>query len=101
MTGTETNARPLAELLAQVGRTAYCIGSGEDLRPGQWMALRYFSRANRFSRTVRYDAAVGMRTGTPGTGQGRVSLRDLSFLPIPGNRQFWCRRREHESMQPV
>ena len=70
MTGMETSARPLAELLAQVGRTAYCIGSGEDLRPGQWMALRYFSRANRFSRTV--SAFADYHATTRGTASQTV-----------------------------
>ena len=52
MVKMEPSARTLAELLAQVGRAAYCISSGDDLAPAQWMALRYFSHANRFSRTA-------------------------------------------------
>jgi len=52
MSRMETSARTLAELLAQVGRAAGRISSDEDLTPAQWMALRYLSRANRFSRTV-------------------------------------------------
>lgn len=43
--------RRAAELLAHLGRMTYGDGFVEDLTPAQWTALRYFSRANRFSRT--------------------------------------------------
>ena len=62
MLSQETSARTLAELLAQLGRVAYSIGSGEDLTPAQWMALRYFARANRFSRTASAFAAYHATT---------------------------------------
>ena len=92
----ETSALTLAELLAQVGRTAYCIGSDRDLTPAQWMALRYFSRANRFSRTVSafadYHATTrgtasqtvkrlieqGFLTRTPSVRDGRSTRLDLT-----------------------
>ncbi len=41
----------VAELLAHLGRMTYGNGFVEDLTSAQWTALRYFSRANRFSRT--------------------------------------------------
>ncbi|MFQ6004250.1 MAG: MarR family winged helix-turn-helix transcriptional regulator [Woeseia sp.] len=44
--------RAVAELVAQLGRMAYGDGFVDGLTPAQWTALRYFSRANRFSRTV-------------------------------------------------
>lgn len=65
-----TSARTLAELLAQLGRAAYSTGSGEDLTPAQWMALRYFSRANRFSRTA--SAFADYHATTRGTASQTV-----------------------------
>jgi len=71
MSRMERSARTLAELLAQVGRAAYRIGSGEDLTPAQWMALRYFSRANRFSRSV--SAFAVYHATTRGTASQTVN----------------------------
>lgn len=48
----KVNERAVAELVARIGRTAYGDGFAEGLTPAQWTVLRYFSRANRFSRTV-------------------------------------------------
>ena len=49
---SDVSSRKLAELVVQLG----CVTRGEgfvaDLTLAQWAALRYFSRANRFSRTV-------------------------------------------------
>ncbi len=49
---SDVGARTVAELVVQLG----CLTRGEgfvaDLTFAQWMALRYFSGANRFSRTV-------------------------------------------------
>ena len=42
----------VAELVAQLGRIAHGEGFVGGLTPAQWSVLRYFSRANRFSRTV-------------------------------------------------
>ena len=44
--------RELAELALQLGRVAYANCCAEGLTHGQWAALRFFARANRFSRTV-------------------------------------------------
>lgn len=44
--------RAVAELIQQLGRCAYGDAFTEGLNPAQWSALRYFDRANRFSRTV-------------------------------------------------
>ena len=91
-----TSARALAELLSQLGRVAYSIGSGDDLTPAQWMALRYFSRANRFSRTssafADYHATTrgpasqtvqrlvgkGYLTRNPSSRDGRSARLDLT-----------------------
>ena len=40
-----------AELLPMVGRLVQFVGYGAGLGPAQWMALRFLSRANSFSRT--------------------------------------------------
>ena len=43
-------ARETAELLVQVGRLVQAEGYDGELSPAQWMALRFFARANLFSR---------------------------------------------------
>jgi DNA-binding MarR family transcriptional regulator len=45
------SARVTAELLVQVGRLVQAEGYDGELSPAQWMALRFFARANSFSRT--------------------------------------------------
>ena len=45
------SARETAELLLMVGRLVQFEGYDGGLSPAQWMALRFFSRANSFSRT--------------------------------------------------
>ena len=45
MSGRET-----AELLLLMGRLVQAEGYRGELSPAQWMALRYFARANQFSR---------------------------------------------------
>ena len=44
------SARETAELLVQVGRLVQAEGYDGELSPAQWMALRFFARANPFSR---------------------------------------------------
>jgi DNA-binding MarR family transcriptional regulator len=45
------SARATAALLLQTGRIVQSEGYDGELSPAQWMALRFFTRANRFSRT--------------------------------------------------
>ena len=45
------SARETAELLLLVGRLVQTEGYDGELSPAQWMALRFFARANQFSRT--------------------------------------------------
>ena len=45
------SARETAELLLLVGRLVQAEAYDGKLSPAQWMALRYFARANTFSRT--------------------------------------------------
>ena len=48
----DISARTVAEMVVQLGCLARGDGFVADLTLAQWAALRYFSRANRFSRTV-------------------------------------------------
>ena len=66
--------RQLAELVFQLGRLAYGDSAGQGgsggLTPAQWTALRYFARANRFSRTV--SAFAEYHATTRGTASQTV-----------------------------
>ena len=70
----------LAELVSQLGRYAYgesAVAAG--LSPAQWTALRYFSSANRFSRTV--SAFAEFHATTRGTASQTVKgLVELGYL---------------------
>ena len=59
------SARETAELLLQVGRLVQAEGYDGELSPAQWMALRFFARANPFSRTP--SAFAEFRATTRGT----------------------------------
>src|SRR5438093_8535419 len=56
------SARETAELLLLVGRLVQAEGYDGELSPAQWMALRFFARANSFSRTPSARAAVRATT---------------------------------------
>ena len=47
------SARETPELLLLVGRLVQAEGYDGQLSPAQWMALRYFARANQYSRIHR------------------------------------------------
>jgi DNA-binding MarR family transcriptional regulator len=49
---TPTPERTVAELVEQLGHCACSEAFSAGLNPAQWAALRFFERANRFSRTV-------------------------------------------------
>ena len=66
----ETSARTITELVVQLGRIAHGDGYTEGLTPAQWSALRYLSRANRFSRTV--SAFAEFHATTRGTASQTV-----------------------------
>lgn len=59
-----------AELILRLGRAAFGEGFVEALTSAQWMALRYFARANRFSRTV--SAFAEFHSTTRGTASQTV-----------------------------
>jgi DNA-binding MarR family transcriptional regulator len=68
-----------AELLAQLGYAVVGAGYPRGLTPAQWAALRYLSRANRFSRTV--SAFAEFHATTRGTASQTVQrLVDRGFV---------------------
>jgi DNA-binding MarR family transcriptional regulator len=56
------NSRAIAELVFHLGRIASGEGLVEGLTAAQWAVLRYFSQANRFSRTPSAFAAFHATT---------------------------------------
>ncbi len=53
------SARETAELLLQVGRLVQAEGYDGELSPAQWMALRFFARANPLPALVRAEVDTG------------------------------------------
>jgi|RifCSP16_2_1023846.scaffolds.fasta_scaffold04011_7 DNA-binding MarR family transcriptional regulator len=71
--------RTVAELVAQLGRMTYGESFANGLTPAQWTALRYFSRANRFSRTM--SAFAEFHATTRGTASQTIkSLAQSGYL---------------------
>jgi DNA-binding MarR family transcriptional regulator len=69
----------VAELVAQLGRMTYGGSFVNGLTPAQWTALRYFSRANRFSRTM--SAFAEFHATTRGTASQTIkSLTQNGYL---------------------
>src|SRR6202048_1547438 len=64
------SARETAELLLQVGRLVQTEGYDGELSPAQWMALRFFARANSFSRTP--SAFAEFQATTRGTASQAI-----------------------------
>ena len=56
------DSRAIAELVLQLGRIASAEALAAELTPVQWAGLRYFARANRFSRTPSAFAAFHATT---------------------------------------
>jgi DNA-binding MarR family transcriptional regulator len=64
------SARETAELLLLVGRLVQADGYDGELSPAQWMALRFFARANSFSRTP--SAFAEFQATTRGTASQSI-----------------------------
>src|SRR5262245_30587961 len=62
--------RHTAEHLLLVGRLVQADAYDGDLSPAQWMALRYFARANTFSRTP--SAFAEFQATTRGTASQAI-----------------------------
>src|SRR5882724_4717214 len=69
-------ARETAELLLLAGRLVQSEGYDGELSPAQWMALRYFGRANPFSRTP--SAFATFQATTRGTASQAIKALDAS-----------------------
>jgi len=52
MNSPDSMTAETADLLLQLGRSAYADCTAGGLTQAQWIAIRFFSRANRFSRTI-------------------------------------------------
>src|SRR4030081_863672 len=73
------SARETAELLLLVGRLVQTEGYDGELSPAQWMALRFFARANSFSRTP--SAFAEFQATTRGTASQAIkSLEAGGYL---------------------
>jgi DNA-binding MarR family transcriptional regulator len=73
------SARETAELLVQVGRLIQAEGYDGELTPAQWMALRFFARANQFSRNP--SAFAEFQATTRGTATQTIkSLEAGGYL---------------------
>ena len=70
------SARETAELLLLVGRLVQAEGYDGELSPAQWMALRYFARANPFSRTP--SAFAAFQATTRGTASQAIKALEAS-----------------------
>jgi DNA-binding MarR family transcriptional regulator len=70
------SARATAALLLQTGRIVQAGGYDGELSPAQWMALRFFARANRFSRTP--SAFAEFQATTRGTATQTIKTLEAS-----------------------
>jgi DNA-binding MarR family transcriptional regulator len=70
------SARETAELLLVVGRLVQAEGYDGALSPAQWMALRYFARANPFSQTP--SAFATFQATTRGTASQAIKALEAS-----------------------
>ena len=70
------SARETAEFLLLVGRLVQAEGYDGALCPAQWMALRYFARANPFSRTP--SAFAAFQATTRGTASQAIRALEAS-----------------------
>ncbi len=93
---TATTADLCAELILHLGRLGQQAPGAARLTPAQWTALRFFARANRFSRTpsafssfhattrgtasqtVKSLVSAGYLTRKPSETDGRSSLFELT-----------------------
>jgi len=77
--------RAAADLVLRLSRAALGEGFVEALTSAQWMGLRYFSRANRFSRTV--SAFAEFHATTRGTASQTVKglIKQGYLVRIPSD----------------
>jgi DNA-binding MarR family transcriptional regulator len=72
MGATDRMAEETADLLLQLGRAAYADCAAGGLTQAQWIAIRFFSRATRFSRTI--SGFAQFHATTRGTASQTVKI---------------------------
>lgn len=79
-------AHRVTGLINRLGRTLHCLQFSEGLNPAQWEALRYFARANRYSRTP--SALADYLGTTKGTVSQTIKALEAKGLVdrVPHNR---------------
>jgi len=81
---TPPPASQVAEQIVHLARLVHGAASDQCLTPAQWTALRYFARANRFSRTP--SAFSEFHATTRGTASQTVkSLIKIGYLERKAN----------------
>src|SRR5262249_56035766 len=106
------SARETAELLLLVGRLVQADGYEGELSPAQWMALRFFARANSFSRTP--SAFADFQATTRGTASQAIKALEAGgdlarprspaggrSLPLPLSAQSPQEISPHPSHTPI
>lgn len=74
------STRETAELLLQVGRLVQAESYDGELSPAQWMGLRYFSRANSFSRNP--SAFAEFQATTRGTASQAIKALEADGYSV-------------------
>ena len=77
MPDNAADTEDIAELLVYLGRAARGTDAGSDLTAAQWTAMRFFARANHFSRTP--SAFASFHATTRGTAS-----QIIKFLMLRG-----------------
>lgn len=80
---TPTPERTVAELVEQLGHCACSQAFSAGMNPAQWAALRYFERANRFSRTVSAFAQYHGTTRGTASQTIRALIKKGYLLRLP------------------
>ena len=79
MAGQISDAEEIAELVVYLGRAAREADAGSELTAAQWTAMRFFARANHFTRTP--SAFASFHATTRGTASQTIkSLMLKSYL---------------------
>ena len=74
-----SDRQPLADLVDRLGRIMHGLQFASGLNPAQWEALRYFVRANRYSKTPKALANfLGTTKGT--ASQTLISLESKGYI---------------------
>jgi len=68
----------MSTLVNRLGRAVHCLQFAEGLNPAQWEALRYLTRANRYSRTP--SALADFLGTTKGTASQTIKALEAKGL---------------------